>query len=436
MKALLTTCYAMCTLLWFPGTASPQSIEPATAARLQHTLDSMRAAHGIPGISASVLLPGRELWQGTTGGSHPGVPVTSDMLFGIGSNSKLFTAAAILKCSENGWLQLDDPLHAWLPSYPNIDSTITIRQLLNHTSGLADVNEIAGYPDTILSNPDRVFTREEVLRWVAPPHFTAGTSWEYCNTNYILAGMIAERAAVQPLAVFLRDSILAPLQLDSTFLPVDEVLSGTAAHPWVNGIDINGTPRSSLLSAAWCAGAMYSTSGEMAQWYAALMDGRVLRPESFSEITTFVGSGSYGFGISEKLINGRRLWLHGGSIRGYTSQMIYDTELKAVICVLTNETPAPAALIAQLLLGEIVNGTVASIEHGLPSEAPWQLYPNPASETVTIGNAQGPVHVYDVLGRHMWTGMSAGPLRLDIATWPTGVYLLHANNSVRTFSKM
>ncbi len=417
-------------------TASAQPLSPDLQVRLQHTLDSMRSSYGIPGISASVLLPGRELWQGTAGGSHPGVPVTSDMLFGIGSNSKLFTAAAVLKCAESGRLRLDDSLHAWLPSYPNIDSTITIRQLLNHTSGLADVNEIAGYPDTILSNPERVFTREEVLRWVDQPHFPAGTSWEYCNTNYILAGMIAERAAGLPFAVFLRDSILAPLHLDSTFLPVDEVLSGRAAHPWVNGTDINGTPRSSLLSAAWCAGAMYSTSSEMAQWYAALLDGRVLRPESFSAMTTFVGSGSYGFGISEKVLAGRLLWLHGGSIRGYTSQMIYDTALKAVICVLTNETPAPAALIAQLLLSELVNATVTSIANEQPPVPSWQIYPNPAASTVTIGSTQGPVHVFDVLGRLMWTGMSAGPLRLDIAAWPKGVYLVRANNSVRTFSTM
>jgi D-alanyl-D-alanine carboxypeptidase len=418
------------------GTATAQPLPEPLRFQLQRTLDSLRAAHGIPGISAGVLLPEHEMWQGTSGGSHPGVPVHPAMLFGIGSNSKLFTAVAVSKCVESGLLTFEDSLHEWLPAFAHIDSTITIRQLLNHTSGLADINEVAGYPDSILKNPERIFTREEVLGWIGPPHFAAGTSWEYCNTNYILAGMIVERAASQPFAVFLRDSILAPLQLDSTFLPVDEALSGIIAQPWANNINISGISRNSLLSAAWCAGAMYSSSGEMAQWYEALMEGRVLQPESFKEMTTFVSSGNYGFGIAERMLNGRLVWQHGGSIRGYTSQMLYDTTLKAVICVLTNETPAPAALIAQLLHGELVSRYVTSIVNMQTPESTWHIYPNPASNVVTIGHAQGPVRIYDVLGRLWWTGMGAESLRIDIKTFPTGLYAVYANNVVKTFRIM
>ena len=436
MKSLFTTCLVLSSLLWLPSIARPQSIDPSTAIRLQRTIDSMRSAHGIPGIGASVLLPGHDLWQGSSGGSHAGTPITRDMLFGIGSNSKLFTAAAALKCEENNRLGLDDSLYAWLPSYRNIDSNIAIRQLLNHTSGIADVNEIPGYPDSILSDPNRVFTREEVLSWVGPSHFPAGSSWEYSNTNYILAGMIVERAVGRPFAAFLRDSVLSPLQLDSSFLPIDEALTGIIAHPWANNADISAIPRASINSAAWCAGAMYSTSSEMAQWYAALMEGRVLRPESFREMTKFVGTGSYGFGISEKVLDGRLLWMHGGSIRGYTSQMLYDTTMHAVICVLTNETPAPAALIAQLLLGELVNGTVTSVVNEQPPDSAWQIYPNPATGIITIGNAQGPVRLYDALGRLMWTGMNADSLQIDTAGWPGGMYFFMANNSVKPFSKL
>jgi D-alanyl-D-alanine carboxypeptidase len=424
------------TLLCLPCLARSQSFDPQLASRLQSTLDSMRVAQKVKGISASVLLPGQGLWQGTSGVSHATVRITPDMEFGIGSNSKLFTAVMLLKLVESGMLSLDDSLHAWLPSFRNVDSTITIRQLLNHRSGIADVNDIAGYPDTILSNPLRVFAREEVLGWVGPPLFRAGTSWSYSNTNYLLAGMIVERVSGQRLARLLRDSVLAPLRLDSTFLPIEEFVSGSIAHPWANEVDVNGTPRVSLLSTAWSAGAMYSTSSEMAQWYAALMSGGVLQGASFKQMTMFVGSGNYGFGISEKTLSGRLLWLHGGSIRGYSSQMMYDTALKAVICVLINATPAPAALVAQQLLLTLANTPVTSISEIGTADRSVDIYPNPSRSLFTI-QAANPMdaRITDILGREMWRGRIDGSVTINAARWAPAVYLLCAGNRAYRVAK-
>ena len=424
------------TLLCLPWLALSQSFDPLTAARLQNTLDSMRMTHNVKGVSASVLFPGRGLWQGTSGVSFATEQITPDMEFGIGSNSKLFTAVTLLKLVERGLLALDDSLHEWLPSFKNIDSTITIRQILNHTSGIADINEIPGYPDSILSNPLRAFTPEEVLAWVGPPQFRAGTSWSYCNTNYILAGMIAERASGQKLARLLRESVLIPLQLDSTFLPMEETVAGVIARPWHNGADIGATPRVSLHSAAWCAGAMYSTSSEMAQWYAALMNGRVLRDESFRQMTTFVGSGNYGFGISEKSVAGRLLWLHGGSIRGYSSQMVYDTALKAVICVLINATPAPAALVAQQLLSTLVGTPVSAISDIDAVLQSVDIFPNPARTFFTVRTVEPmDVGITDILGRELWRGSIDKTMQIDASAWIPGMYFLHAHGSTMRILK-
>ncbi|MCZ7554875.1 MAG: serine hydrolase [Bacteroidia bacterium] len=418
------------------GTVTSQPLPELLRSELQRVLDSMRIAHGIPGISAGLLLPGHEMWQGTSGGSHPGLPVSPAMLFGIGSNSKLFTAAAVLKCVESGLLTLEDSLHSRLPAFKHIDANITIRQLLNHTSGLADINEITGYPDTILKNPERVFTREEVLSWIGPPHFPAGTSWGYCNTNYLLAGMIVERATGRPFSRFLRDSILTPLQLDSTFLPIDEALDGIIAHPWANGGNVNATSRNSLLSAAWTAGAMYSTSSEMLQWYAALLSGKVLGSTSLREMTTFVGSGNYGFGIAEKILNRRVVWQHGGSIRGYSSQMMYDVSSGAVICVLTNATPAPAALVALQLhaaLAETISTTTESVaDRGFV----MTIHPNPAVNIIHIGHIDGFFSISDILGRMRYSGFANGNIRLDVSDWPDGIYLLRGSAGTRRFLKL
>jgi D-alanyl-D-alanine carboxypeptidase len=410
-----------------------QSFDPRIAGRLQSTLDSMRGAHNVKGVSASVLLPGQGLWQGTSGVSHDTVRITPAMEFGIGSNSKLFTAVALLKLAESGRLALDDSLHEWLPAFPNIDSSITIRQLLNHTSGIADVNEIRGYPDSILSDPLRVFTPVEVLRWVGSPHFPPGTSWRYSNSNYLLAGLIVERASGQRLSQFLRSEVLSPLRLDSTLLPIDDTVTGVVAHPWSdNSTDIDGTPRTSLHSTAWCAGAMYSTSSEMAQWYAALMSGRVLQHESFRQMTTFVGSGKYGFGIAEKTVAGRVLWLHGGNIRGYASQILYDTALKAVICVLINTTSAPAALVAQQLLSTLVTTPLSAVVEIGNVERSITLYPNPFFSLFSVlAPIPTEVRITDILGREVWRGRIDGSVTIDAARWTPGVYLVFAGK--RTF---
>ena len=145
-------CALLCIFLFmFYATLNAQSFNPALASRLQKTIDSILIAKDIKGISAGVYIPNMGKWQGVRGISHPGVPITSDMEFAIASNTKLFTAVLLLKLAENNKLRLDDSLHAFLPSYTNIDSNITIRQLLNHTSGLDDVTSVPGYPDSILS---------------------------------------------------------------------------------------------------------------------------------------------------------------------------------------------------------------------------------------------------------------------------------------------
>lgn len=354
-------------LLWFllaAHSTSADPIEDSLIKRLQFTLDSMRTSNNLKGISACVMIPGKGIWKGVSGISKNGTPIHSEMEFGIASNTKLFTGVLLLKLAENNIINLDDSLHRYLPTYKNIDSNITIRQILNHTSGIYDVTTIPGYPDSIFNNPYRIFKASELMTWAQTPLFKPGTGWSYCNTNYLLAGMIAESATGISYGKLLRDSILEPLKLDSTFLDVYDSVLYTIANPWQAGNNNINTPRKALNSAAWAAGAMYSTSGEMVQWYQALMQGKILKPNSLKEMTTFVGSGKYGIGISEVTLNGRTVWNHGGTIwGGYNSTMMYDTATGTIICVLINQLPAQAYLIASQLLVDITSykSTISSI---------------------------------------------------------------------------
>lgn len=421
----------------FSSLLSAQIFDVILSARLQGKIDSIRKANNVKGISACVIIPGNGTWKGVTGISHPGYPITSDMEFGIASNTKLFTGVLLLKLAEHNIIRLDDSLHSYLPTFKNINPDITIRQLLNHTSGLADVTNVAGYPDSILTNPNRIFTPAELITWVGPPSFTPGTGWEYCNTNYLLAGMIAESATGMPFGKLLRDSILNPLQLDSTFLDVYENVLNTIANPWQAGVNNITTPRKSLNTASWAAGAMYSTTGEMAQWYQVLMSGKVINSSSMKELTTFVGSGNYSIGISNASTEGRTVWQHGGNIwGGYSSFMMYEPATGIVVCVLINQQPAQANMVARQLLSVIVNNPI-SIDTISSDEKYFSLYPNPTHEWVTISNPTYPIgefFIYNHQGALVYSGASnSHSVDVNISGLANGLYLLaipeHGNSA-------
>ncbi len=370
-------------------TANAQTFNSLLADKLQDTLNYyVSVSSNIKGMSASVYLPGQGMWQGTAGVSYAGHPITSDMTFCIASNTKLFVATVMLQLQESNILDLDDAISQYLPTYTNINPNITIRQLLNHKSGVSDPLFVSPYMDTINNNATRVFTPTEVLGWVGAPTFNPGASWGYSNINYILAGMVAESASGYPVSQLIRDSILGPLNMDSTYYDVQETANGTLAHRWWNTIDYSDTSTVGISSAGGPAGSLYSTSSEMAQWYHALFSGQLLNPASMAELANFVSTQSptydYGLGLSRETTIGRTYWGHGGSIWGYKSKMIYDTTcMGAVVCGLVNSYPAGmdgmTFLLYRLLLNNlpgcssVISGTTTvcqgqnSVTYAVPS---------------------------------------------------------------------
>lgn len=337
-----------------------QSFNPALAAKLQFTLDSLTTMFtNTKGMSASVYYPGQGIWKGASGLSFTGQPITTDMVFGLASNSKLFTAVTLLKLAENNVLSLNDALHEWIPAYPNINSNITIRQLLNHTSGVSDPFFSTSLLDSINAHPTHVYTPQEVLTWVGPPLFAPGASTGYSNINYILAGLVAESATGVHISELIRNSILTPLQMDSTFYDIEEPATGNIAHRWEDGIDFHDTSRISLNTSGGPAGSLFSTSGEMAQWCHALMSGEVLNAGSFAEMTTFAPPGNLGLGLGLFNFFGNTCWGHGGSTIGYKNRMIYDPCMQAVVCGLSNSNPAAVDGITALLYKVLVDNLPA-----------------------------------------------------------------------------
>lgn len=337
-----------------------QSFNPQLATMLNDTLNTyVSLIPNIKGMSAAVYIPGQGTWTGVTGVSYAGNPVTTDMRMGIASNTKLFVATIMLKLAEDHILSLDDKLSTWLPSYTNINPNIKIRQLLNHTSGVSDPLFVSPWMDTINLNPTRVFTPSEVLSWVGPPTFPAGTSWGYSNINYIIAGMIAQNATGYHISRLIRDSILTPLNMTNTYYDVEEPVGGVIAHRWWNTIDYNDTSRVGLNTAGGACGSLFSTAAEMTKWYDALFDGQIINQSSINELTNFLATANpasqYGLGISRDKLQGYTFWGHGGSTWGYRSKMVYDSCLHFSAFGVTNCYPSGMESVVFLLYRAVKN---------------------------------------------------------------------------------
>ena len=298
------------------------------AGRLQLVLDSVRSRYPVAGLSGSVILPDGRSWTGASGHAELGAsprPATPRTSFVIGSITKTFVAALILQLAEEGALTIDDPLSRWLPTYPNARS-ISLRQLLNHTSGLYNYFEHPDYERLVFKRPTHRWTIPEILGLVEAPYFAPGRGYHYSNTNYVLLGLVAEKASGSSLGTEIRRRFLAPLGLRDTYFHGEEAVPvrGAMGYLYSGGGRFSGLwdgtsyrPNRSAATVAWAAGAMSSSAEDVARWAAALYGGRVLRSTSLAAMLD-AGRYSYGLGARVTTLAGQHAWGHTGSLRGFT----------------------------------------------------------------------------------------------------------------------
>ena len=180
---LLTACGKPATDLKSRSNSPTTQSELPFARELQDALSSGLEQYGGMGVSAAVIVPGYQPWVGVSGVSHSGTPITPETVFDAGSTHKIFTAAAILQLAEEGMLDLDDPLHKWLPEYPYVDSTITIRQLLNHTGGVFDMVRHPEYWDAMTADISEIWEPEDILtHFLLEPYFPKGA--QGCSRHF------------------------------------------------------------------------------------------------------------------------------------------------------------------------------------------------------------------------------------------------------------
>jgi D-alanyl-D-alanine carboxypeptidase len=337
---------------------------PRLRERLQAALDAGRADLAAPGMVASIVFPDGHQWTGVSGVADLATqrPLEPNTPFAIASVSKTFLAAEILLLADEGRLGLDDPAVRLLPpallvGKVALDPAISVRMLLDHTSGLGDFLISPALDKAVLADPAAVWTPEQALTYAGPVVGKPGLGYHYANTNYVLLGMIAEAVTGRTLAEEFRTRFFEPLHLASASYqgvepPVAELPTAYRyssvrldARPLdiTDGTDVR--PFTAITTAAGAAGSVAASARDLALWARALYGGRVLPEDALELMTTGAAATSqlkpaypYGLGVQVFLIDGHITYGHSGRLVGARSTMRYFPLEDLSIAIVTNES--------------------------------------------------------------------------------------------------
>jgi len=328
--------------------AQTNTLDAATAARVDDAVQKVIADTGIPSASVALVQHGGIVYLHAYGQARlePPMPATTEMQYSIGSVSKQFTAALILMLIEDGKMTLDDPVAKYLPHLTRANE-VTVRQVLSMTSGYQDF-----WPeDYVMTSMMQPATPQHILDvWAKKPlDFEPGTKWQYSNTNYVIAGRIAEIAGGKPLIDQLQERIFRPLKMNEVFNSDASRLPATDPTGYYQHAlgPLRPAPQE---GAGWmfAAGELAMPASDLALWNVSLMNRALLAPTSYDEMFREVklkdGSGThYGLGVQVNDRAGHRVISHSGEVSGFVSQNSVYPDDKVAVTVLTNEDASGAA---------------------------------------------------------------------------------------------
>lgn len=285
---------------------------------------------GYPGILAKTS-EGGKTWSYAAGLADLSTkkPMKTDFRFRIGSVTKTFIATVLLQLSGENRLNLDDSIEKWLPGVIQGNgydgNQITIRQILNHTSGIADYTKSKDFD---IMDTKKSYTAEEFVKMgiSLPPDFAPGKGWSYSNTGYVVLGILIEKVTGNSYAEEVENRIIEPLDLSNTFLPGNSsVIPGTKHARGYFQLDGASEPKDvTYINPGSSDGDMISTADDLNKFFSYLLSGKLLKEQQLKQMLTTVptdreGTG-YGLGIYEtKLPNGVSIWGHQGKVLGFTT---------------------------------------------------------------------------------------------------------------------
>jgi D-alanyl-D-alanine carboxypeptidase len=332
---MLKTASALLALVATPLAAQP--LTPSEIAQVDQLVTKTLADTGVPSAEIAIVRDGKLVLDKAYGKANEGLPARPDLPYQIASNSKQFTAMALLLLEDEGKLSLDDPVSKYIPGISEGDK-ITLRELLSHTSGLQDF-----WPqDYLFKTMTEPTTPLAIVdRWAKKPlDYQPGTRWQYSNTGYVVAGMIAEKVSGEPLLTFLNQKIFGPLDMH----PLDQDNTNTPAFPAgyhryaLGPVRIAQPPARGWL---YAAGELSMTAADLAKWDIARMNRTLIPASDWIEQETPVlrtdgRTNGYGLGVYNHYSRERHVIDHGGEAVGFLTQNSVYPDTKDAIVVFTN----------------------------------------------------------------------------------------------------
>ncbi len=320
------------------------AVPEAMARALQQRLAIWAQVDGHQGVNASVILANGAQWNGAAGLAGPGEAMRVDNLVQIGSITKTMTAAIVLQLAAEQRLRLDDAIGQWLPRMPHVDPTISVRQLLNHTSGVGNYTEAPALGEAIAADPLHVFTTDELLAFVTTARFAPGDATEYTNTAYLLLARIAERITGREIEALYRRRLWEPLGLTAIYLPGASDAPAPVAMARTSWGVVNPHDHPARLTTGHGAYGLLADAPTIARWGDALFRGQVIPDAMQREMRTLVpaagnilGETGAGLGIRSYNYLGGVQYGHSGGASFGSSLLLFDPASEVTVAVVMNQ---------------------------------------------------------------------------------------------------
>lgn len=418
MRTPLLRIALLCTA-WPAIASQPAVTDDEVVARTRQVVEQIIQRPEAVGLSVAVARGNRILVEQGMGKADLefNVPADAQTMFRIGSVTKQFTAASIMKLVERGKLKLDDDVRRHLPKFDTGGRVVTIRQLLNHSAG---VPNYTAQPRFMQDMAARDLTDEQLLaaiqgaRW----DFEPGTGWNYSNTGYYLLGMVIEAVDGRSYEDFMQQELFTPLGLTRTRHGSDREIIPNRAQGYSGGTA--GSPRMNdpalSMNVPGAAGSLSSTAGDLVRWQIALVNGRAVTADSWRQMTessvpTGQGNARYGFGLNIAEVNGTRRIAHSGGIHGFNSVLAWRPDAELTVAVISSSETLPSAAVMEQIFAAIATASPPPASRTAPKEGS-----EAAMRLLLAGVARGEPdysRIGDRLAELIRTQLAAGPSPLQ-----------------------
>lgn len=353
LRSRFSACGALAAVLVLAVLVAPALGATARTARVGAAVRAVMAKYEVPGVILGVWQRGEAPIVKAFGSRNVdlaaqerGAKMRPDLYMRLGSETKTFTATAVLQLVEAGEVKLDDPISKYVEGVPNGDH-VTVRELAEMRSGLTEYSKNETWLNEFLADPRRAWEPRELLgaSFALPPSFPPGKDFEYANTNFVLLGLLVEAVSGERIGAYIHRHILVPLHLKQTLFPH----GAEFPRPHADGYTIQ-TPTRALANStewspswAWSAGAMISNLHDLRIWAKAVATGTLLKPAIQRQRERFLPipglkPARYGLGLFE--VDG---WIgHDGEVPGYESLTVYLPSREATMVILANTDVEPS----------------------------------------------------------------------------------------------